>query len=163
MINHLLKGLVDIVYGTGRARRKFERDNPGEKVLAADASKGIITTTNQDIQRGLDWVTSQRSVVMLTDKRIVCGKWTIPLDTILTTQLLKINSLFGDGQILKVQTTDDKNYQFGMQMNPEWTTQQRLPLTLEQGQLKHSLFSVVVRLIAVAYLIYWLYERFIAN
>lgn len=121
MINQLLKGLVDLIYGTGRARRKFERNSPNEKVLAADASKGIVTTTNQDIQRGLDWVTSQRAVVMLTEKKLVCGKWIIPLDNISTAQLLKINSLFGGGQVLKVQTMDDKNYQFGMQINPEWT------------------------------------------
>ncbi|AEE48719.1 hypothetical protein Halhy_0812 [Haliscomenobacter hydrossis DSM 1100] len=162
MINQLLKGLVDLIYGTGRTRRRFELDHPNEKVLAADASKGIVTTTNQDIQRGLDWVTSQRAVVLLTDQKIICGKWTIPLDTISRAQLFKIHSLFGSGQVLKVQTTDDKNYQFGMQLNPEWTNQQRLPLTLEKGQVKYSAFSVVVRIIAVGYLIYWLYERFIA-
>jgi hypothetical protein len=64
---------------------------------------------------------------------------------------------------LKVQTTDDKNYQFGMQLNPQWTNQRRLPLTLEKGKVKHSAFSILVRLIIVAYLIYWLYERFIVN
>jgi hypothetical protein len=163
MIDKLAKGLVDLIYGTGRIRRKFELDNPNEKVLAADASKGIVTTTNQDIQRGLDWVTSQRAVVMLTDKKIVCGKWTIPLDTLSTAQLLKINSLFGGGQVLKVQTTDDINYQFGMQINPEWTSQQILPLTLEKGQVKNSVFSIVVRLIVVGYLIYWIYNQFFAN
>lgn len=163
MINQILKGLVDLIYGTGRIRRKFERNNPNEKILAADASKSIMTTSNQDIQRGLDWVISQRAVVLLTENKIVCGKWTIPLDTISTAQLLKINSLFGGGQVLKVQTTDDKNYQFGMQLNPEWTNQQRLPLILEKGQVKHSAFSIIVRLLVVGYLIYWLYERFIAN
>lgn len=163
MINQLLKGLVDLIYGTGRARRKFERDNPNEKVIAADASKGIVTTTNQEIRRGLDWVTSQRAVVMLTDKKIICGKWIIPFDTIATAQLIKTNSLFGGGQVLKIQTADDKNYQFGMQLNPKWTNQQQLKLTLEKGQVKHSPFSIIVRLIAVGYLIYWLYERFIPN
>jgi hypothetical protein len=163
MINQLLKGLVDLLYGTERVRRKFELDNPSEKVLAADGSKGIVTTTNQNIQRGLDWVTSQRSVVMLTEKKIVCGKWTIPLNTIATAQLVEINSLFGSGQVLKVQTIDDGNYQFGMQLNPEWTNQQQLPMTLEKGQVKYSPFSIIVRLVAVGYLIYWLYERFIAN
>ncbi len=163
MINQLLKGFVDIIYGTGRARQKFELENPNEKVLAADASKGIVTTTNQDIQRGLDWVTSQRAVVMLTEKKIICGKWTIPLDTISTAQLLKINSLFGGGQVLKVRTADDRNFQFGMQLNPEWTNQHLLPLTLEKGQVKNSAFSIVVRIIAIGYLIYWLYERFFAN
>ncbi|WP_413532329.1 hypothetical protein [Empedobacter brevis] len=163
MINQVLKGLVDLIYGTGRIRRKFEYNNPNEKILAADASKSIMTTSNQDIQHGFDWVTSQRAVVLLTDNKIVCGKWTIPLETISTAKLLKINSLFGSGQVLKVQTTDDKNYQFGMQLNPEWTNQQRLPLTLEKGQVKHSAFSIIVRLLVVGYLIYRLYERFIAN
>ncbi|WP_437921922.1 hypothetical protein [Sphingobacterium sp. LRF_L2] len=163
MINQLLKGLVDLIYGTGRVRRKFELNNPNEKVLAADASKDIVTTTNQDIQRGLDWVTSQRAVILLTDKKLVCGKWIIPIDTISTAQLLEINSLFGGGQVLKIQTTDDKNYQFGMQFNTEWTSQQQLPLTLEHGQVKHSAFSIIVRLIVVGYLIYWIYERFFAN
>lgn len=163
MINQVIKGLVDLIYGTGRAKRKFERDNPNEKVIAADASKGIVTTTNQDVQHGLEWVTSQRAIVLLTEKKLVCGKWTIPLEAISKAQLLKVNSLFGGGQVLKVQTTDDKNYQFGMQLNPEWTNQQQLPLTLEKGQVKHSAFSIIIRLIAVGYLIYWIYERFIAN
>ncbi len=163
MINQISKGLVDIIYGTGRKRRKFELDNPNEKVLAADASKSIVTTKNQDIQLGVDWVTSQREVVMLTNKKIVCGKWTIPFDTISTTQLIKINSLFGDGQVLKVQTSDDKNFQFGMQLNPEWTNQQRLPLTLEKGQVNHSAFSIIVRVVAVGYLIYKIYESLLYN
>jgi len=163
MTNQILKGLGDLIYGTRRIRRKFELDNPDEKVLAADASKGIVTTTNQDIQRGIDWVASQRAVIILTDKKIICGKWTIPLDTIAKAQLIKINSLLGSGQVLKIQTKDDKNYQFGMQLNPEWTNQQKLPLTLEKGQLKYSVFSIIVRLFIAGYVIYWLYERFIAN
>lgn len=163
MINQLLKGLVDLVYGTGRARRKYELDNPNERVLAADASKGIVTTTNQDIRLGLDWVLSQRAVIMLTEQKIVCGKWTIPLDTISAAQLSKHYSLFGAGQVLIVQTTDNSNYQFGMQLNPEWTNQQRLPLTIEERQVRYSAFSVIVRLIAVGLLMYFFYDRLIAN
>ena len=162
-MNKLMKEFVDLIYGTGRERRKYQLTNPTENVLAADASKGIVTTNNQDIQRGFDWVTSQRAVVLLTDTKIISGKWIIPLDTIDTIQLLKINSLFGAGQVLKVQTKDDKNYQFGMQLNPEWTNQQVIPLTLVKGQIKYSLFSVVVRVILIAYFIYWLYDRFIQN
>jgi len=163
MINQILRGLVDLIYGTKRVRRKFQLANPNEKVLAADACKGIVTTSNQDIQRGLDWVTSQRAVVLLTDKKIVCGKWTILLDTITSAKLIKINSLFGGGQVLKVQTTDKKSYQFGMRHNPEWTNQQSLPLTFEKGTVKYSVFSIIIRLIAIGYLIYWLYQRFIIS
>ena len=163
MINQLLKGLVDLIYGTRRVSQNFQLVNPNEKVLAADESKGIVTTSNPEVQRGLNWVTSQRAVVLLTENKIVCGKWIIPLDTISKAQLLKINSLFGSGQVLKVQTIDEKNYQFGMQLNPEWTNQQRLPLTLENGHVSSSAFSILVRLIAVGYLLYWLYARFIAK
>ncbi|MGL5436285.1 MAG: hypothetical protein ACRDBO_12940 [Lachnospiraceae bacterium] len=159
MINKMIKGLVDLVYMTGRVRRKFERDNSNEKVLAADASKGIVTEKNQDIQRGLDWVTSQRAVILLTDKKIICGKWIILLDTIATAQLL----VLGSGQVLKIQTEDGKNYQFGMHFNSEWTNQQTLPLTVEKGQVKYSFFSITVRWILIGYLICWVYERFIAS
>ena len=163
MINKMMKGLVDLVYRTGQVRRNFELDNPNENVLAADASKGIITEKNQDIQRGLDWVTSQRAVILLTEKRIICGKWAISLDTVSSAQLHKINSIFGSGQVLKIQTQDGKNYQFGMQLNPEWTNQQLFPLTLEKGQVKYSVFSIIARLIVVGYLLYWFYKRFVAR
>ena len=163
MINNMMKKFVDIIYGTGRVKRKFELDNPNEIVLAADASKGIITEMNQDIQRGLDWVTSQRAVILLTDTKIICGKWTIPLGIISDAQLLKINSIFSSGQVLKIQTEDGNNYQFGMQFNPEWTNQKALPLVLEKGQVKYSLFSIIVRLLIIGYLVYWLYMRFFAS
>ena len=163
MLSKLMKGLVDLIYATGRVRRKYEQSHPDEKVLAADASKGIITKQDQGITRGTDWVTSQRAVLMLTSNKIVCGKWTIPIEQIQSTQLLKFRSLFGDGAVLKLQTSDGTNYQFGMQVNPEWTNQQVIPLSYVQSKIKHSPFSIAVRVIAIGYLIYWLYKRFIAN
>lgn len=159
MMNKMIKGFVDFIYMTGRVRKNFERDNPNEKILAADASKGIITEKNQGIKMGSDWVVSQRAVILLTDKRIICGKWTILLDTITTAQLLVI----GSGQVLKIQTEDGKNYQFGMQFNSEWTTQQTLLLAVEKGQVKYSFFSIIVRLMLVGYLICWVYGRFIVS
>lgn len=159
MIHLFLKGLTDLFYGTKRLRRTFERDNPNEKVLAANASKSIMSNTNEDIKRGIHWVTSQRAVVLLTEKKIVCGKWSIPLDTISSAQLIKVNSLFGGAQVLKIHTVDEKNYQFGMQLNAEWTDQTILPLTVEQGRVKYSVFSIILRIIVVGYLIFWLYQR----
>ena len=163
MINKLMKGFIDLIYGTGRIRRNYQESNPGEKVLAADASKGIVTTSNTEIVRGANWVTSQRSVLMLTSSRIICGKWTIPIDQIRSNQLLRITSLFGDGAVLKIQTKDGKNYQFGMQLNPEWTQQQVIPMRLEKAEVKNSVFSIVVRVIAIGYILYWLYGKFMAN
>jgi hypothetical protein len=163
MLNKMMKGLVDLIYGTSRIKKKFELSNPTEKVLASDASKGIITTENQNVTKGANWLTSQRAVVMLTKSQIICGKWTIPIEEIQSSELLKISSLFGDGMVLKIQTIDNKNYQFGMQLNPEWTEQNALPLNLKKTKVKYSPFSILVRLIAIGYLIYWIYNRFLGN
>jgi len=163
MLNKRIKGLVDLIYGTNRIRKKYELTNPTEKVLASDASKGIITTENEDVTKGANWVTSQRAVVMLTKSKIICGKWIIPIEEIQSSELLKISSLLGDGMVLKIQTADNKNYQFGMQLNPEWTEQKALPLSLEKTKVKYSAFSIVVRIIAIGYLIYWAYNRFLGN
>jgi hypothetical protein len=160
MINRLQKGLVDLIYGVGQVKTKYERENPTEKVVAADGSKAITTNGDKDIERGLDWVGSKRAVVMLTDKRVKCDNWDIPFENIETAKLLKISSLFGQGQVLKLKTKDNNYYQFGMQFNPEWTDQNVLPLTLEQGKIKTSTFSLIIRLIAIGYLIYWVLSRF---
>lgn len=163
MINQLLSTLVNLMYRTKQVRQRFEHSNPNERVWCADASKGIITRGDQNIKRGVNWITSQRAVVMLTDKQIICGKWAIPIDAISKAQLIKINSWLGSGQVLKIETFDNKHYQFGMQLNPEWTTQQILPLTLEKGQLEYSVFSLAIRIWLIGYIIYSLYEHFIAN
>jgi hypothetical protein len=73
MINKLLKGLVDLIYGVGRVRTNYLKSNPTEKIFAADGSKGITTKGDKGIERGLDWVTSQRAVVILTDNKM----WTM--------------------------------------------------------------------------------------
>lgn len=163
MFNKITKNIVDFIYGTKKARVKFELENPHENVLAADASKGIITNSNENVARGTNWVTSQRAVVMLTNSKIICGKWKIPIEEIQSSKLIKINSLFGDGMVLKIQTKNDENYQFGMQINPEWIEQKALPLNFKNGKVKYSIFSIVIRILAIAYLINWAYNQLSAN
>lgn len=163
MLNTLLKGLVDLIYGTGRAKRKYEKANPGETVFASDASKGIITSQEQGVTRGSKWIKAQRAVVMLTNTKIICGKWSIPIDEIQSSELLKFNSLIGGGAVLKIQTTEGVNYQFGMQINPEWIEQDILPLNFEKTNIKQSAFSLVIRVLAIGYLAFKAYERFFVN
>ena len=152
----ILKKITDFIYRTDRVKREFLANNPTEKLIAADASKGIMSNENSEIQRGMDWVTSQRAVVLLTNKRIKCGKWDIPLENIESAKLIKIKTTSGPGQVLKIATIDNQNYQFGMQLNNEWIEQKTLPLTVEQGKVRYSLFSIVIRLILIGYIIYWI-------
>lgn len=153
-----LKAFVDLIYGTNSKRKRFESQN-NEKVIAADASKGIITKQNNDITRGADWIVSQRAVILLTEKRVVCGKWQIPIDKISNATLVKIKSLLGSGQVLKIDTKDNESYQFGMQVNDEWINQKALNVTVENGKVKTSTFSWIIRIVAVGYLIYLLLQK----
>ena len=152
----ILKKFTDFIYQTEGVKQKFLANYPSEKIIAADASKGIMSKENSEIKRGLDWVTSQRAVVLLTDKRIKCGKWDIPLEDILSAKLVKIKTTYGLGQVLKIETIDNQNFQFGMQFNNEWIDQKTLPLTIEKGKVKYSLFSIIIRLILIGYIIYWI-------
>lgn len=157
-MDRILKAFVDLIYGTNSKRKRFESQN-NEKVIAADASKGIITNQNNDITRGADWIISQRAVILLTEKRVVCGKWQIPIDNISSATLVKIKSIFGGGQVLKIDTKDNESYQFGMQVNDEWINQKALNLTVENGKVKTSTFSWIIRIVAVGYLIYLLLQK----
>lgn len=151
---------MDLIYGTKREVNKHELLYPNDKVFAADASKGIITNGNQDIKRGANWVTSQRAIILLTKSQIICGKWIIPLEEIESSELFKISSIFADGMVLKIQTKNDVNYQFGMQFNTEWMEQNILPLTIEKTKVKYSAYSIIVRLILVGFWVFWLYNRY---
>lgn len=155
MINRLLKNFVDFIYGTKKAAMKFKTEYPDETILASDACKGISPAQDKAVKRGSDWVTAQRAVLLLTDKRIVCGKWNIPLETISEAHLIEYRSLFGGaGQVLKIETENGKYYQFGMQKNPAWTNQSTLPLSLEKGQTANAAFSILFWLIILGYIIY---------
>ncbi len=153
---NVLKNVTDFFYRTGRVKNKFSNDFPEEKVLAADASKALLSKGTGKIKWGVDWVTSQRAVVLLTDRRIKYGYWDIPLEEVERAQLVKVNSLFGSGQILKITTCDNYSFQFGMQRNREWTDQSVLPITLEKGKLQYSLLNMLSKVIIVGFLVYFI-------
>lgn len=146
----IIKSIVDFIYGTNRVKRKYLRNHPHEKVYASDGTKAIITKGDQDIQRGFNWVIAKRAIILLTDQRIKCGKWNILLENIKNAELIK----FHRGQVLKIETNEQVNYQFGMSPNPEWENQSVLPLSIKKTSLKYSWYSIIVRLLLVAYIIY---------
>ena len=156
----LLKKITDLIFGTKSVKNNFSTNYPGEKILASDASKGFRTEQEEDIKYGSNWTTSQRAIIILTDKRIKCGQWEIRLDEIENAKLVKVSSMFIPVYILKLKTTNKGYFQFGMQMNQEWVNQTVLPLELEEGKLKYSYFSLAIRIFIIAYLVHWIIKRF---
>ena len=102
-MDKIIKAFVDLIYGANSKRKRFESQN-NEIVISSDASKGIFTKQNNNITRATDWIVSQRAVILLTEKQIVSGKWQIPIDNISYATLVKINSLLGGRQVLKIET-----------------------------------------------------------
>ncbi|MBP1630020.1 MAG: hypothetical protein H6Q15_913 [Bacteroidetes bacterium] len=159
--SYFKKKLNDLIYGTQRVKCRFEMENPNEKVVASDACKAISTSNNQKIEYGFNWVISQREVILLTDKNIICGKCIIPLESISSAELVEFSPRYGNSFVLKICTKDNCNYQFGMQYNSEWINQRVLPLTIEKGRIKFSPFSIIIRVFIALYLMYLIYEQFI--
>lgn len=111
------------------------------------------------VETGFNWVVSRRAVAILTDKRIKCGDWEIPLASITKSELIKIRGLISTGQLLHITTDKNEGYQFGMQLNPDWMNQNVLPLQLINKKIKISLYSWVIRILIIAYLGYWVINK----
>ncbi len=161
-MNKIMKGIVDAVYGVQRVATRYQLAHPTEKAVASDACKAISTDTDAAISYGTAWLTARRAVLLLTTHKLVCGNWEIPLEAVASAQLLKIPATLGSGQVLKVATITGRNYQFGMQFNPTWALQQVLPMTLEKGHVRYSLFSTLVRISMMVYLLFWLYKHLLS-
>ena len=88
---------------------------------------------------------------MLTNEKLVCGSWEIPLASIKDAQLLRVKSMFAKALILKV-SAEDGYYQFGLQYDPAWEQQTALKLSIEDGKIKRSLVLTLIRVFAFLYL-----------
>jgi hypothetical protein len=155
-----MKRVIDFIYGVNRAKKAFAASHPGETILAADASKGIMTDGPKPIEKGASWVGAQRAVIILSDKRIKCGKWDIPLEEIVEATLVRLHTRISGGQVLKISTRGNRHFQFGMMSNKQWEEQNALPLSIEKGKVSYSLFSIIIRVLLVAFLAYYLYRQF---
>lgn len=96
---------------------------------------------------------------MLTTKNLRCGDWIIPLSSIQEATLLHISG----GSVLKVSTSDDCHYQFGLQRNPAWENQTIFPYKVEQGALKFSKGSLTLRLLALVCILYVAVQNYLLN
>lgn len=149
--------IVNILYLVPLQVKKFEKQHPGSKVLIADATKGRKVKSNEVAQYELGWTTARRGVVMLTAKELVCGDWAIPIANIQQATLLHISG----GSILKISTKDGLHYQFGMQRNPEWEQQKLFPLNIEEGALRFSKTSLIIRLLILLWIAYLIIQSYI--
>lgn len=151
--------IVNTLYLVPLQVNKFKKLHPDVEVVIADGTKARRVKPNGEAQYDLGWVTARRGVLMLTTKELVCGDWTIPLPGIQEATLLHISG----GSLLKISTKDGLEYQFGMQRNPAWEKQKVFPLKIEEGVLKLSKLSVILRLLLLIWLAYIMGQRYMQN
>jgi len=156
MLNRII---VNALYLVPLQVNKFKKLHPAVEVLIADGTKARMVKSNDVAQYEIGWATARRGVLMLTTKELVCGDWTIPLSTIQEATLLHISG----GSILKLSTNDGLHYQFGMQRNSAWDEQKLFPVKIEQGALKFSKTSLVLRLLFLLWVAYLIGQSYLQN
>lgn len=154
MLDTFFRVLANLFYLVPFQVRRFKVEEPDSQVLAAGATKARKFGKDSEVQHEAGWIAARRGALILTQEKLVCGSWEIPLSTINNALLLRVRSLFAKALVLKVSTTDGYYYQFGLQYDPAWETQTALKLTIEEGKIKYSVFSIALRVILVIWLIW---------
>ena len=158
---NIINGIVNIVYGTKRAVAKFQVAHPNERVIASSGVKAIKSTPKSEVDTGAQWIVSRRAIAILTNKRIKCGDWDIPLSSIKTAELINIKGLISKGQVLNISTFDNTGYQLGMQLNTDWLNSNHLKLEYLDKKIKTSAFSWIMRVALAIYLAYLIYKQLV--
>lgn len=157
-MNKFFKKLVDIIFRVSYKMKKFKLKFPNDKIITASGTKALHGKIEEDLTYNVKWITSVRNVLILTDKRLYSGKWNIELDQIEEANLVKIKQLLISGFVLKIRTKDQNFYQFGLQYDPIWLDQNILDMKIEEGKVKMSLFSLLLRFVSIIILILLLRE-----
>jgi hypothetical protein len=151
--------IVNTLYLVPLQVNKFKKQHPDAEVLIADGTKGRKVKSNEEAQYEVGWATARRGVLILTTNEVFCGDWTIPLSSIQEATLLHISG----GSLLKISTRDGLHYQFGLQRNPAWEKQNVIPLKIEEGALKFSKISLVLRFLLLIWLAYTIGQSYMQN
>ncbi len=124
----------------------------GDIALFRVYSKGTAAE-GQEVRRSASWVTARRGWLHFFPDHLALGDWRVPYAAIETATLFRLKTVFG-GYVLRV-TTAQRSYQFGM--NPWALAGKRLPFPHEEQvtRVGYSPLSVVVRIVALAYLLAW--------
>ena len=136
--------------------KQFVRKNPELQLITAGATKARMIKSDRKVRPGLGWVMARRGVLFLSDDGLHCGNWFIPLNTVAEATLVKTPT----GAILKVSTTDEKYYQFGLKSDPAWEEQTTLQINVEFSDLILSATTIAVRLAIVGYFLYLVIRDF---
>jgi len=157
MLAKVLKLIADWSYLTPLTMNKFRNQYPDETIYAYGATKARKTDAEEAVS-GTSWAFSRRSTLILTNERLKCGDWDIPIAKIKYAGA----SYFGSAIILKIADASGNHYQFGLQKDDAWLHQPILPIKVTDEPIKYSKAISILRVIIYIGLASWLIISFIS-
>ncbi|MAU10125.1 MAG: hypothetical protein CL607_09910 [Anaerolineaceae bacterium] len=152
MAKDFLLGLTNAIYNVGGAVRRFVEHHPDEQLLAAGAAKARRMSEEQDVMYGVGWMVARRAPVILSDHRLKCGDWDIPLAKIKYAEIMTIRSFISKGFVIKVADDTGNHYQFGVPYDTAWLEQDVLSFKQVESSMSYSLVSIGLRVVVFGYL-----------
>lgn len=143
-----MKLFTNLLYLVPLKIKRFERKNPNEQVILAEAAKAREMNEDSKPGFGFGWAFARRNVLILATDGLHCGNWFIPLSSISDATMIRAAT----GAILKIRTIDMKHYQFGLNYDTAWEEQSILPLNMERAEFQFSIASLLVRFFLVGIL-----------
>ena len=106
-----------------------------------------------------NWIVSKRAWFKMFGDRIECGNWTIPYEKVTKAIVYRTKQMFIPVTVLHL-ITNEGSYQFGF--NPWANPIKHLNIEYEEQEirLKYSVFSIVIRVLLVLYIIYWSLQKY---
>lgn len=110
-------------------------------------------------RRSHNWATAKRAWFRIYEDRVECGEWVIPFNNVERAIVYRTSSLFMPVSILHL-TTSGESYQFGF--NPWASPIKHLNIEVEEQKvrLKHSLPSLIIRIVFLAIIAKWVWDYF---
>ena len=108
----------------------------------------------------LNWIISKRGFLKFYDTYIKLGSWKFYYNKIENPIVYKSKTFFFIPVEILTFDYNDNHYQFGF--NPWANPLTHLPFSpkIEIISLKMSVFSIIIRIAVLAYLVYWIIEKF---
>ncbi|MEL7433977.1 MAG: hypothetical protein AAFN11_08510 [Chloroflexota bacterium] len=156
MFKKFSKVLADWFYLVPFAVNRYRKAHPNETVLAYGATKAH-RTDQENVVKSYNWALSRRGTLILTDTRLVCGDWAIPLPKVKYAEVLT----YGSGYILKAGDNEGNHYQFAIQQDLMWTEQTALSLKMSEEELRMGRTTRILRYVALGGVaLWWVYQFF---
>ena len=103
---------------------------------------------------------SRRNVLQVTETELRCGNWTIPYTEIEQATLMGWRSWLGIPGAVLVVKVKVRTFQFGLMGSKFWEGELPFPVERKQGRPGYSTFSVILRVVVLAYLAWWVWQVF---